>query len=76
VLGVAGVKLHSYHMFRIGFEVPNPSGTPSFPHFAEPTIEGISWTDEASADVLIGMDVIGLCDLVIARTGTFRLTLP
>jgi hypothetical protein len=76
VLGVAGVKLHSYHLFRIGFEIPQPDGIPTFPYFAEPTIEGISWTDEASADVLIGMDVIGLCDLTITRAGSFRLILP
>jgi hypothetical protein len=36
----------------------------------------MSWTDHPVFDVLIGMDVIGLCDLIITRKGTFRLTLP
>ena len=76
VLGVSGVNLHTYHLFRIGFEVTRQDGAPSYPYFVEPTIEGISWTDEASADVLIGMDVIGLCDLAINRNGMFKLTLP
>jgi hypothetical protein len=52
------------------------NGSPAFPYFLDQTIEGMSWTDHPVFDVLIGMDVIGLCDLSIRRTGTFRLELP
>lgn len=76
VLGVNGPAFHNYHVFRIGFDLADQTGTPSFPYFMEPTIEGIAWTDEASADVLIGMDVIELCDFTVWRTGKFRLDLP
>jgi hypothetical protein len=53
-----------------------PDSSPAFPYFLDQTIEGMNWTDHHVVDVLIGMDVIGLCDLAISRNGAFRLTLP
>lgn len=76
VVSAAGTNMHNLHTFRLGFGVDQADGSPAFPYFLDRTIEGMSWTDHPVFDVLIGMDVIGLCDLIITRKGTFRLTLP
>jgi hypothetical protein len=76
VVSAARTNMHNLHTFRLGFRVDQADGSPAFPYFLDRTIEGMSWTDHPVFDILIGMDVIGLCDLIITRKGTFRLTLP
>lgn len=76
VVSAAGTNMHNLHTFRLGFVVDQADGSPAFPYFLDRTIEGMSWTDHPVFDVLIGIDVIGLCELTITRKGTFRLILP
>jgi hypothetical protein len=76
VVSAAGSNMHNLHTFRLGFHIDREDGAPSFPHFLERTIEGMNWTDHPIFDVLIGMDVIGLCDLSIRRNGSFQLDVP
>ena len=76
VISAAGTNLHDLHTFRLGFQLESVDGRPSFPYFLEETIEGMNWTDHDRFDVLIGMDVIELCDLTMRRNGTFRIDFP
>jgi len=76
VVSAAGVNMHNLHTFRLGFQLDAAGSAPSFPYFLEQTAEGMNWTDHPVFDVLIGMDVIGLCDLTVLRTGKFNLNLP
>jgi len=76
VVSAAGTNMHNLHTFRLGFILNGNGDSPSFPYFLDETIEGMSWTDHPIFDVLIGMDVIGLCDLEVRRTGMFKLMLP
>jgi hypothetical protein len=69
-------NMHNLHMIRMGLYLPTNNSAPAYPYFLDGVFEVIDWADHPWFDVLIGMDVIGLCNLAILRTGTFKLDLP
>lgn len=59
------------YMFRLGFDLPD-SGGPAFPYIF-PAVMGFGLVPTEHFDVLIGMDILRVCDLTILRTGNFHL---
>jgi len=68
--------MHHLYMIRTGSYGVDGAAPPAYPHFLYGALEVIDWADHPWCDVLIGMDVLSLCDLVLRRSGAFRLDLP
>ena len=58
--------------FRIGFQPDHAPAEPTFPFVFEEVI-GIELTNAFEFDALIGMDILGKCDLKMRRDGYCRL---
>ncbi len=71
VQGVSGEANRPLHIVNIGFL--SETGAPYF--LPEP-LEVLGMNAGASFDVLIGMDILMLCELVLHRGGAFALKLP
>ena len=69
-------NMHNLHLIRMGLYLPTNNGAPTYPYFLDGIFEVIDWADHPWFDVLIGMDVVSLCNLTLRRTGTFSLDLP
>lgn len=62
-----------YYLFRVGLfttEQMNdvPSGEASLP-FVIDEVDGFSWNRHGDFDVILGMDIIGKCDVMLGRDG-------
>lgn len=65
-------RLVDFFVFRLGLFADGDDDASRWPHvFAE--TEGFQIRQSHNFDVLLGMDVIGQCDLEINRNGTWRL---
>ncbi len=61
-----------YYLFRLGFDVRSGRAEEeAIPHlpFVFEELDGFSWGRSADFDVILGMDVIGACDLTMTRDG-------
>ena len=76
VASARGENMHDLYMIRIGLYGVGANTMPAYPHFLDGAFEVIDWADHPRFDVLIGMDVISLCELNLRRTGAFRLDVP
>lgn len=76
VASAKGENMHYLYMIRMGLYGVGGQELPTYPYFLDGAFEVIDWADHPKFDVLIGMDVVSLCDLTITQAGSFRLTLP
>lgn len=76
VASARGENMHDLYMVRMGLYGVDGASAQAFPYFLDGAFEVIDWADHPKFDVLIGMDVISLCDLTLRRSGAFRLDVP
>jgi hypothetical protein len=76
-LGSAGGEFQAErYLFRVGIEqVLSSSATPAFPYIFD-DVMGFELIGSGQFDALIGMDILGLCDLHVSREGRARLVFP
>jgi hypothetical protein len=79
IQGVGGAKPHLLYLFKLGFVDLRKNEIGSIaPHsfFVEKIIEGPEFDcgPEPYFDILIGMDLLSVCDLTIKRDGNFLIS--
>lgn len=66
------MRMVDYYLFRVGF-LESDADINRLPYvFAE--IDGFSWQENKSFDLILGMDILSQCDLSIKRDGNWMLS--